>query len=148
MSDGLTRYGNQHYFNNLKNLIIMYTKDNHLVYKVYLSMPMKGIGEEIVRGKEKRYRETLKEKFGDMIEIVSPLENGLPYDAPVCQHMTRDYRMLLDCDAIYLCSGWEYSHGCMNELQMAADARLYVMAESNDALVDDEGWYYEMTERD
>lgn len=59
---------------------------------------------------------------------VSPIRNNIyPQTAPVYLLMKDDYNLILSCDAIYLCEGWEYSHGCMNELQVAADCRLKVL---------------------
>lgn len=96
--------------------------------KAYISLPITGRTKEdytkAAEDAEKRLR-----YLG--YETVSPLRNGLPTEAPVCEHMKADYKMLLGCDAIYLCEGWEYSHGCMNELQMAADCRLVIISHTN-----------------
>jgi len=92
--------------------------------RVYVSLPMKGYRRE-------DYTVVAKEAFMRLrmlgFEPITPLENGLDEDAPVHEHMKADFRMILDSDAIYLCEGWEYSHGCMNELQVAADCRLEVL---------------------
>lgn len=92
--------------------------------KIYLSFPMKGRDVEEYTRRARADQEFLENQG---FEVASPLDNGLPADAPVSEHMKADYKMLLDCDAIYLCKGWEYSHGCMNELQVAADCRLPVI---------------------
>lgn len=94
--------------------------------KIYISLPIKGREKSAVRIQNLTAMNRVK-ALGQ--EPISPLNNGLPYDAPDNEHMKRDYKMLLDCDAIYLCDGWEYSHGCMNELQVAADCRLIVLTE-------------------
>lgn len=94
--------------------------------KVYISLPMKGRTQEEVIAHNNKAVDRLVE-LG--LSPVSPLDNGLPYDAPIDMHMEADYKMLLDCDCIYLCDGWEYSHGCMNELQVAADCRKVVLYE-------------------
>lgn len=92
--------------------------------KVYVSLPISGRAiEDYTRQAEDACRRL------DMIgfEPISPLCNGLPEEAPVSEHMEADYGLLLGCDAIFLCQGWEYSHGCMNELQLAADCRKAVL---------------------
>lgn len=92
--------------------------------KVYVSLPITGREKDDYTAHCERAIERL-ERLG--YEPVSFLENGLPTEAPVPEHMRADYRLLLGCDAIYLCEGWEYSHGCMNELQVAADCRMSVL---------------------
>lgn len=92
--------------------------------KVYVSLPIAGRKKDDYTAHCERAIERL-ERLG--YEPVPPLENGLPTEAPVSEHMRADYKLLLGCDAIYLCDGWEYSHGCMNELQVAADCRMSVL---------------------
>ena len=64
------------------------------------------------------------EAFG--AEAVNPLENGLPEDASWLDHMRADLRLLLDCDGILLCEGWEESRGCRVEHGLAAGLGLQV----------------------
>lgn len=66
-------------------------------------------------------------------DTFTPIENGVDKDAPTCEHMKVDYGVLVSqCDAIYLCEGWEYSHGCMNELHVASDCRLMILTHDMD----------------
>lgn len=100
--------------------------------KVYISLPISGRRkEDYTRQAEDDCRRL--EMLG--FEPVSPLKNGLPTEAPTSEHMKADYKLLLDCDAIYLSGGWEYSHGCMNELQVAADCRKRILLYSLDNAV-------------
>jgi len=94
--------------------------------KVYISLPIKGRSETDVR----KHNEKAVNRLVELgLDPISPLDNGLPYDAPDDMHMARDFRTITECDAIYLCDGWEYSHGCMDELAVAADCRLAVVYE-------------------
>lgn len=93
--------------------------------RIYLSFPMKGRDVEEYTLQARADQEFL-EDYG--FKVLNPLDNGLPVDAPVEEHMRVDYCMLLTCDAIYLCKGWEYSHGCLNELMVASSARLKVIS--------------------
>lgn len=92
--------------------------------KTYISLPISGRDMELVRTQA-------DEAFDRLLRLgyvpVSPLDNGVDKDAPTCEHMKADYKLLLGCDAIYLCDGWQYSHGCMDELHVAADCRLTVL---------------------
>lgn len=93
--------------------------------KVYISLPIAGRDMENVIGQADEAVERLS-NLG--YEPVSPTDNGVDRDAPTSEHMKADYKLLLGCDAIYLCEGWEYSHGCMDELHVAADCRLAVLS--------------------
>lgn len=95
--------------------------------RVYVSLPITGRKKEDYTRQCVRACEFL-EKCG--LEPVSFMDNGLPAEAPVAAHMRADYRLLLGCDAIYMCEDWEYSHGCMDELQVAADCRMAVLTDA------------------
>ena len=91
--------------------------------KVYVSGPITG-----------RDREAVLYAFNDVrcyleimgFEVVLPIENGLPADAPHEAHMRRDFGLLMGCDYIYLMDGWSKSPGCMSEaiLSFAAGIKL------------------------
>lgn len=46
---------------------------------------------------------------------VIPMDNGLPPSAPWEAHMRRDLAMMVGCDAVFMCSGWQDSDGCVTE---------------------------------
>lgn len=103
------------------NRITLKTKEK---MKTYISLPIKG--KDL--GEVRAYAESVEKMLTSYgIDAVNPLKNGLPADSPDCDHMRRDYRNLTDCQAILMCDGWEYSHGCMNEMQVAADMRLKIV---------------------
>lgn len=52
---------------------------------------------------------------------VNPVENGQPSDAEWHQHMRADIRMLMDCDAIYMLTGWMRSRGALLEHHIASE---------------------------
>lgn len=99
--------------------------------RIYVSLPISGRKVEDYTAQCNDACAWL-EKHG--YEAVSPLKNGLPTEAPIHEHMKADYKLLLSCDAIYLCLDWEYSHGCMNELHVAADCRKVVLTSSMSAM--------------
>ena len=89
--------------------------------KIYLSFPISGYDIEERREYAQRVKKSL-EHFYD--KVLNPLENGIDSDAPVCEHMRQDFRMLLDCDAIHLGKGWELSSGCRAEFEVAVACRM------------------------
>ena len=94
--------------------------------KIYLSFPISGYDIEERREYAQRLKKSL-EHFYD--QVLNPLENGIDADAPVCEHMRQDFRMLLDCDAIFLGEGWQESMGCRSEFDVAVACRMDLIYE-------------------
>lgn len=94
--------------------------------KVYLSYPISGYDIEERREYAKNLKRSLEHFYK---EIKNPLENGLPDDAPTCDHMRQDFKMLLECDAIHLGKNWELSSGCRAEFEVAVACRMDLVYE-------------------
>ena len=84
--------------------------------KVYISIPIAGHDIAAHRNFAANVAKLLA-KSGH--EPLNPFCNGLPEDAPRAEHMRKDLRMLLRCNAIALCHGWEHSVGCLLECSVA-----------------------------
>lgn len=84
--------------------------------KVYISIPIAGRDTAAQREFADAVAKVLA-AFGH--EPLNPFVNGLPEDAPRHEHMRKDLRMLLRCNAIVLCPGWEHSEGCLLECSVA-----------------------------
>ena len=71
--------------------------------------------------------EETKAKFGSIeselikqgYEVVNPLKNGIPYNAPYEVHMSMDIILLIGYQAIYLLPDWAYSRGATIEKKVA-----------------------------
>lgn len=80
--------------------------------KVYISIPITGRNMEDVKAEASK----AKSLFEDAItkfEVCSEENKSYSY------YMGRDIEELLECDAIYLCKGWQNSKGCQAEYQIA-----------------------------
>lgn len=86
--------------------------------KVYISGPISGLLYEEV---EKVFNEAEIRLQEQGYEVVNPLNNGLPRESTWNEHMRADLKLLLDCDAIYMLNGWEYSKGASLEYDLAID---------------------------
>lgn len=94
--------------------------------KVYISAPITGYN----LGSRKRYfAEKARLLAAKGYEPVSPLDGQTNLNLSRPAQMKRDIRLLLDCDAIMLCQGWERSQGCNVERDVAAACGLSVMSE-------------------
>ena len=59
-------------------------------------------------------------KFGDELNIITPFDVNENEDKDsYARKMGNDIEALLECDAIYLCEGWQNSKGCMAEFEVA-----------------------------
>ena len=86
--------------------------------KVYISLPVTGKDLE----QQKRYALDIA---AFLLELgatpVLPFgKPGVPDDAPYETHIREDLKLMLDCDAIYLCHGWSQSTGCVLEYDVAS----------------------------
>lgn len=86
--------------------------------KVYISGPISGLPYEKVEKAFSKAEIRLQEQG---YEVVNPLNNGLPRESTWNEHMRADLKLLLDCDAIYMLNGWEYSKGASLEYDLAID---------------------------
>lgn len=94
--------------------------------RIYLSAPISGYDLE---ERKDTFMKKQVELTGMGHEVLNPMENGLPDDSPVQQHMKRDIEMLLTCDTIYMMEGWNRSAGCKVELDVAVAIGLDVVFE-------------------
>lgn len=107
--------------------------------KIYISLPMTGYTKTVNKRYYNAYEELIK-KYGKDITIVGPTnvdefdENGLNPEAPIHSwswHMGEDVKVLLECDAIYMCRGWFASEGCRIELAVARMKGIEVVKQEN-----------------
>lgn len=94
--------------------------------KVYISLPISGKDIE----EQKRHA-------GDVASFLmtagftpmSPFGNGLDKSASYEDHLREDLKMLLGCDAIFMCEGWQGSKGCTLEHEVAVTCGLTIVTE-------------------
>lgn len=96
--------------------------------RIYISGKVSGLTQEQAT---KRFgdAESLLTAIG--FDVVNPLKNGLAYDAPWDDHMTRDIAMLFPCDAIYMMDGWLDSTGAQIEYDIAMRMKKTIWFEKN-----------------
>lgn len=95
--------------------------------KIYISILISNQDEAEVREHASKIKNTL-ERSGHKVVTpfdVNPGENPEYVDYLVC-----DLRALHDCDAIFLCSGWQFSRGCRIERNFAEEFLKQIMYEN------------------
>jgi hypothetical protein len=84
--------------------------------KIYISGQITGLPFGRVQTKFAAAERILTEQG---YEVVNPLNNGIPYNAPYEVHMAMDIILLIGCQAIYLLPDWASSRGATIEKKIA-----------------------------
>ena len=93
--------------------------------RIYISIPISGHDIEEVKAKaidiiERLLWDVFELKKGRNRPDVITLFDVCPEpDKPYSYYMGKDIEALLECDAIFLCEGWQNSKGCMTEFEVA-----------------------------
>ena len=101
--------------------------------RIYISGPISGHDIE-QRRRAFWDAQILLERKG--FEPVNPMENGLPDDASIHDHMKRDIEMLMTCDMIYMMRRWTHSKGCKVEFDVATAIGLPVLFEESGEIIE------------
>ena len=90
--------------------------------RIYISIPISGHDLEEVKAKAKDIIECIlwyELGIEKGFDIITPFDVCPEPDKPYSYYMGKDIEALLECDAIYLCEGWQNSKGCMAEFEVA-----------------------------
>ena len=93
--------------------------------RIYISIPISGHDIEEVKGKaidiiERLLWDVFELKKGrHRPDVITPFDVCPEPDKSYSYYMGKDIEALLECDAIYLCEGWQNSKGCMAEFEVA-----------------------------
>ena len=92
---------------------------------IYISLPITGQEQE---AREKAdLTKAMLSRAGH--KVITPFEVYAGKNPVYKDHIAFDIRALLDCDAIYLCDGWQFSKGCQLEAEAARISKLQIMHE-------------------
>ena len=93
--------------------------------RIYISIPISGHDLEEVKAKARGIRERLLwdvfelKKGQNHPDVITPFDVCPEPDKSYSYYMGKDIEALLECDAIFLCKGWQNSKGCMAEFEVA-----------------------------
>jgi hypothetical protein len=93
--------------------------------RIYISLPIAHYDLE----ERKAYADKVEKLLSEFYEVVNPFNNGVPDEADWRVHMKKDLQMLLECDAIFMCKGFEKSKGCKIEWDVATTCGMEVFYE-------------------
>lgn len=88
--------------------------------KIFISQPMKDKTDEEIKEERAKAIETIKEKYGDDIEIIDSFFEGAPHDAKPLYFLGKSFEKLSEADlAVFIaCPEWKNKYrGCFMEFQ-------------------------------
>lgn len=94
--------------------------------KIYISIPISGHDEAEVR-EHAEATEAMLRSAGHT--VVNPFDIYAGESPMWEDYLCADLRQMFDCDAIYLCDGWQFSKGCKIEAYAAIAKGLQVLYE-------------------
>lgn len=87
--------------------------------KVYISIPISGMDYNKQREKADRIKSALSKRGYD---VISPFEMYVGKDPSYGEYLGADVTAIIDhAEAVYMCRGWEESHGCKVERFVALE---------------------------
>lgn len=83
--------------------------------KVFISQPMKDKTDEEIKAKREKAIVSIKEKYGEDIEVIDSFFESAPHDAKPLWFLGKSLELLADADVAYFCKGWSDARGCKIE---------------------------------
>ena len=87
--------------------------------KYYVSLPISGYDLTERKLCAICAEKQIVERYPKPLQVITPFDVCPEPDKPYSYYMGKDIEALLECDAIYLCEGWQDSKGCMAEFAVA-----------------------------
>lgn len=94
--------------------------------RIYISIPITGHDEQRQREKADLIKASLSRAGHSAVSHFDIYAGPNPQYA---DYLCYDLRSLADCDAVYLCEGWQLSKGCRIEAYFAREFRKQIMFE-------------------
>lgn len=95
--------------------------------KAFISQPMKDLSNEEIKAEREKAIASLKEKYGEDIEIIDSFFENAPHDAKPLWFLGKSIELLSTADVAYFCKGWENARGCKIENTCAIEYGLEVI---------------------
>ena len=87
--------------------------------RIYVSLPISGYDLAERKQCAIRAEKHIADRYPKPLQVITPFTVCPEPDKPYSYYMGKDIEALLECDAIYLCEGWQNCKGCMAEFKVA-----------------------------
>lgn len=89
--------------------------------KAFISQPMSDMTDKEILAERQKAIDSLKEKYGEDIEVVDSFFENAPHDARPLWFLAKSLELLSTADVAYFCKGWENYSGCKIEKLCAVE---------------------------
>ena len=83
--------------------------------RVFISQPMKDKTNEQILAEREKAISSIKEKYGDDIEVIDSFFKDVPHDAKPLWFLAKSIELLATADVAYFCKDWDKYRGCKIE---------------------------------
>lgn len=83
--------------------------------RLFISQPMRGKTNEQIEAERKAAIESVKEKYGDDIEVIDSFFKDAPHDARPLWFLAKSLELLSTADIACFCKDWGKYRGCRIE---------------------------------
>ena len=98
-----------------------------MAIKLFISQPMRDKTNEEIKSERQSAIQSVKEKYGDDVEVIDSFINDAPHDAKPLWFLGKSLQLLAGADVAYFCKGWENYRGCRIENQCAIEYGITVI---------------------
>lgn len=99
--------------------------------KVFISQPMKDKTNEQILVEREKAIASIKEKYGEEIEIIDSFFKDAPHDASPLWFLAKSLELLSKADVAYFCKGWSKYRGCKIENTCAIEYGIEVIEDNS-----------------
>lgn len=97
--------------------------------KLFISQPMRDKTDEEIKAEREKAIASVKEKYGEDIEVIDSFFEGAPHDAKPLWFLGKSLELLSTADVAYFCKGWDQYRGCKIENTCAYEYGIDVVIE-------------------
>lgn len=95
--------------------------------KLFISQPMRDKTNEEIKKERKKAIESVKEKYGEDVEVIDSFFENAPHDATPLWYLAKSLELLSTADVAYFCKDWEKYRGCRIENTCAIEYGITVI---------------------
>lgn len=96
--------------------------------RLFISQPVRDKTNEQIKAEREAAIQSVKEKFGDDIEVIDSFFENAPHDAKPLWFLAKSIELLATADIAYFCKGYENYRGCRIEFECAVEYGIDVVA--------------------
>lgn len=95
--------------------------------RLFISQPMRDKTNEQIEAEREAAIKSVKEKYGDDIEVIDSFFKNAPHDAKPLLFLAKSLELLSTADIAYFCKDWDKYRGCRIENTCAIEYNIDIV---------------------